>query len=65
MREVFCRLSEPKQSKNNGSVHGFEARGRERGHSFGGRTAWDKTSLSRVRRVVPTQGCWERPGMAG
>lgn len=37
LREVLCRLSEPRQSENNGLMHGFEARGRKRGHPLAGR----------------------------
>lgn len=37
LKEVFCRLSEPRLTMNKGAVHGYEARGRERGHPLEGK----------------------------
>lgn len=39
LREVFWKLSDTRQSENNGPVHGFEARRRERGHPLGERVS--------------------------
>lgn len=63
-REVLGRLSEPRQNKKGGPVHGFEARGGEREHSLGGGAAWPKPLRSEWGEEDGAhRGCWGQPGL--
>lgn len=65
LKEVFCRLSEPRLTTNKALCMDMKPEAGREGIHLRGRTACDKISLGGARRVVSTQRCWEWPGMVG
>lgn len=69
-KAVFCRLPEPRLTKNNGPGHGCEARGRERGHPVEGHYGlwWVRVGWAReapAREVVSSQRGGQWAGRVG